>query len=962
MTQNLRTLITKLNDTSRVAAERAANLCMSQGHYEVDLEHLFLALLEEPRCDVSLLCADSGISIEALQDDLEEELERFKTGNSRTPVFSPHLLKLFEHGWLIASLESHAARIRSGHLLLALLTEPDLHQLAYRGSKLFARFNLEDLKHRLPELTQASIEATGAPRGAAAPLSGTLEDTASAASQRPQPLQPRQGRVVPQPPAEPPAAPATARRSSPALDQFTTNLTQQAREGRIDPVIGREVEIRQAIDILMRRRQNNPILTGEAGVGKTAVVEGLALKIASGDVPPPLQGVALHVLDMGLLQAGASVKGEFEARLKNVIDEVKKSPHPIVLFIDEAHTIIGAGGQAGQGDAANLLKPALARGELRTIAATTWSEYKQYFEKDAALARRFQVVKVDEPAEPLAAAMLRGLAPLMERHFNVRIYDDAITEAVRLSARYISGRQLPDKAVGLLDTACAKVALGQSATPAAIEDLTKRIDRQSDEIRSLERDAATGAGSAQRLSELRAERDAGKARLEALHRRLDAEVVLVTEIRELRAQLEAERETAAAIGRAAGAKGEAAQPAARGRRRSTKASAAAEAEAAAVAGSPLHQALQARLEELAALQAQDDGIGPMVPMQVDGHVVAEIVAAWTGIPLGKMVKDEIKTVMNLQPALQERVIGQDHALAAVAQRVRTARAGLEDPNKPKGVFLFVGPSGVGKTETALALADILYGGERKLITINMSEYQEAHTVSGLKGSPPGYVGYGQGGVLTEAVRRQPYSVVLLDEVEKAHPDVMELFFQVFDKGVMDDAEGREIDFRNTLIILTSNVGSQSIMQACMSHDTTAGGTVMRPMDERPHADALAELLRPQLYKTFKPAFIGRLKVVPYYPLGDEVLEQVIRLKLDRVAARVQANHRATLSYDDALVEAVLARCTEVDTGARVVDHIVNGSLLPEIAAQVLSRMAEGEAIQSIKVSARADGEFSYRVR
>ena len=966
MTQNLRTLITKLNDTSRVAAERAANLCMSQGHYEVDLEHLFLALLEEPRCDVSLLCADSGIAIEALQDDLEEELERFKTGNSRTPVFSPHLLKLFEHGWLIASLESHAARIRSGHLLLALLTEPDLHQLAYRGSKLFARFNLEDLKHRLPELTQASIEATGAPLGTVPPLSGTLEDTASAASQRPQPPQ---GRVVPprQPASEPPAAPATARRPTPALDQFTTNLTQQAREGRIDPVIGREVEIRLAIDILMRRRQNSPILTGEAGVGKTAVVEGLALKIASGDVPPPLQGVALHVLDMGLLQAGASVKGEFESRLKNVIDEVKKSPHPIVLFIDEAHTIIGAGGQAGQGDAANLLKPALARGELRTIAATTWSEYKQYFEKDAALARRFQVVKVDEPAEPLAAAMLRGLAPLMERHFNVRIYDDAITEAVRLSARYISGRQLPDKAVGLLDTACAKVALGQSATPAAIEDLAQRIERLNTEIRSLERDAATGAGQGPRLAELQAERESGKARLLALHQRLDAEVVLVAEIRELRAQMEAERETAAAIGRAAGAKADAAKPVAaasatKGRRRSTKASAAAQADAAATADSPLHQALHAKLGELAALQAQEDGIGPMVPMQVDGHVVAEIVAAWTGIPLGKMLKDEIKTVMNLQPALQERVIGQDHALAAVAQRVRTARAGLEDPDKPKGVFLFVGPSGVGKTETALALADILYGGERKLITINMSEYQEAHTVSGLKGSPPGYVGYGQGGVLTEAVRRQPYSVVLLDEVEKAHPDVLELFFQVFDKGVMDDAEGREIDFRNTLIILTSNVGSQSIMQACMGHDAAAGGAVMKPMALRPGADALAELLRPQLYKTFKPAFIGRLKVVPYYPLGDEILEQVIRLKLDRVAARVQANHRATLSYDDALVEAVLARCTEVDTGARVVDHIVNGSLLPEIAAQVLSRMAEGDAIQSIKVSAKADGEFSYRVR
>ncbi|HEX7640318.1 MAG TPA: type VI secretion system ATPase TssH, partial [Burkholderiaceae bacterium] len=688
----------------------------------------------------------------------------------------------------------------------------------------------------------------------------------------------------------------------------TTNLTQRARDGRIDPVIGREAEIRQAIDILMRRRQNNPILTGEAGVGKTAVAEGLALRIAAGDVPGPLQGVALHTLDLGLLQAGASVKGEFENRLKNVIDEVKKSPHPIVLFIDEAHTMIGAGGQAGQNDAANLLKPALARGELRTIAATTWSEYKKYFEKDAALARRFQVVKVEEPSEPIAAAMLRGMTPLMEAHFKVRIRDEAITEAVRLSSRYITGRQLPDKAISVLDTACAKVALGQAATPAALEDLQRRIERLEAEVRSLEREAAGGAAHGPRLAALAAERQGLQAQAEALAGRHAMERELVAAIQALREGLESGR--------------------------------LAPADAAAE--------LQGKQAELAALQAEQ----ALVPMEVDGSVVAAIVAAWTGIPLGKMVKDDLRTVLELQPLLEARVIGQSHAIAAIAQRVRTSRANLEDPDKPKGVFLFVGPSGVGKTETALALAELLYGGERKLVTINMSEYQEAHSVSGLKGSPPGYVGYGEGGVLTEAVRRNPYSVVLLDEAEKAHPDVLELFYQVFDKGVLDDAEGREIDFRNCVIILTSNVGSSQIMQACINK---------APADY-PAPEALEEALRPVLYKTFKPAFLGRTKVVPYYAIGDDVLERIIRLKLDRIAARVAENHRAEFVYDARLVDAVLARCTEVDTGARNVDHILNGTLLPEIAGHVLQRMVDGREVARIKVSAAKSGDFKYTVQ
>ena len=881
MSLNLKTLIGKLNDTCRNAATRAAGLCVAAGQYEVDLEHLFLALLEQPKSDFAIIARQSGIGAGMLEADLQAEVARFKSGNTRTPVFSARLPKLFEHAWLIASLDIPAGRpaaIRSGHLLQALLGDPELSQLAYRGSKLFDRFDVGQIKHNLDKLAAGSQEAVS-PEPTAGQEAGSDpvgELTTAAASK------------------------------TPALDQFTTNLTGRARDGKVDPVIGRDLEIRQAIDILMRRRQNNPILTGEAGVGKTAVVEGLALRIAQGDVPDVLKGVEIHTLDMGLLQAGASVKGEFENRLKNVIDEVKKSPHAIILFIDEAHTMIGAGGQAGQNDAANLLKPALARGELRTIAATTWGEYKKYFEKDAALARRFQVIKVEEPSEELACAMLRGMAPLMEKHFGVRVYDEAITEAVRLSHRYIMGRQLPDKAISVLDTACAKVALGQNATPALIEDTARRLERIEAEADSLRREQASGGAHGQRLEELEREAATLDDRRATLAARWESEKALTTQIIEARRKLET---------------GE--------------------------AGEGAGQDVQALVAELRALQGET----PMVPVQVDGHVVAEIVAGWTGIPLGKMVKDEIKTVLNLRPVLEERVIGQPHAIEAVAQRVRTARANLDDPNKPKGVFLFVGPSGVGKTETALALADVLYGGERKLITINMSEYQEAHSVSGLKGSPPGYVGYGEGGVLTEAVRRNPYSVVLLDEVEKAHPDVMELFFQVFDKGVMDDAEGREIDFRNTIIILTSNVASSVMMQACLN----------KTGDELPAPDALEDLVRPYLVKQFKPAFLGRLKVVPYYPLSDDVLAEIIELKLRRIGERIAANHKAAFEYDDALVEAVLARCTEVDSGARNVDNILNGTLLPEVAESVLARMAEGGAIERIAVTAEGDGKFGYTI-
>ena len=878
---NLKTLIGKLNDTTRAAATRAAGICVGFGQYEVDIEHLFLALLEQPASDFVLAARAAGISLTALETDLRKEVERLPGGSGRTPVFSRHLPVLFEHAWLIASLGQPAPgqeqRIRSGHLLLALLAEPGLAQLAQRASRCFMDFPLDRLKHDFDKLTRGSCEAPA--------VADHAQPQASAGGDPVGELQ------------------STAPGRTPALDQYTTCLTARAREGKVDPVIGRDAEIRQVIDILMRRRQNNPILTGEAGVGKTAVVEGLALRIALDDVPDVLRGVEIHTLDMGLLQAGASVKGEFENRLKNVIEEVSKSLHPIILFIDEAHTMIGAGGAAGQNDAANLLKPALARGELRTIAATTWGEYKKYFEKDAALARRFQVVKVEEPDEDTACAMLRAMAPLMEKHFGVRIFDEAIREAVRLSHRYISGRQLPDKAISVLDTACAKVALGQKATPAALEEATRNLERLDARIGALVREESGGADHAAMLASLRGEREAGLQEQQRLRTQWDREQALSAEIHAMRARLES--------------------------------------------GDGNSKALQALIDELRQLQGET----PLVPLQVDGHTVAGIVASWTGIPLGRMVKDEIRTVMNLQGMLDERILGQQHASGIVAQRVRTARAQLEDPNKPKGVFLFVGTSGVGKTETALALADLLYGGERKLVTINMSEYQEAHSVSGLKGSPPGYVGYGEGGVLTEAVRRNPYSVVLLDEVEKAHSDVLELFFQVFDKGVLDDAEGRQIDFRNTIIILTSNAASAQIMQACLN----------KPTGERPTPEQLAELIRPGLMKHFKPAFLGRLTVVPFYPIDDEVLANIIRLKLERIKARVAANHNAAFLYDEALINAVLARCTEVDSGARNVDTILNGTLLPEIADNVLAAMAAGGGIKQIKVSATKAGKIKYAV-
>ncbi len=882
MSSSLKTLIAKLNTTCRQAAEQAVNRCRARGHFEVEVEHLLLALLEQRHSDVSVIVKRRGLSLEKLESELSQELNTLRDGNTRTPVFSTQLPVWLESAWLIASLEAQDGAIRSGHLLLALLAQPALAQRATRISTILAQLSPDDLKAHFEQFTEGSQEQ---------------DPTCNPAS----PAKSNEGAAI--------------RVKTPALDQFTTSLTQRARDGHLDPVIGREAEIRQVIDILMRRRQNNPILTGEAGVGKTAVAEGLAQAIVAGEVPKALVGVELLALDMGLLQAGASVKGEFELRLKNVIEEVKQHPVPIILFIDEAHTLIGAGGTAGQNDAANLLKPALARGELRTLAATTWSEYKKYFEKDAALTRRFQMVKVDEPSEPVASAMLRALVPLMEQHFTVRVLDEAVTEAVRLSHRYISARQLPDKAVSVLDTACSRVALSQGIRPAVIADLQKQLEQLDVQRQALIREHASGAQHDKRLADLQTQSVALTQQLDEANALWQEETALVGRITELRAELE--RGASPTSGR----------------------------KKAAV--SLLRAELDQALEALATVQ----GERPLLPLQVDANVIAQVISAWTGIPLGKMVKDEIRTVRTLGDVLETRVIGQPHALAAIAQRVRTARAYLEDPNKPKGVFLFVGPSGVGKTETALALADALYGGERKLITFNMSEYQEAHSVSGLKGSPPGYVGYGEGGQLTEAVRRNPYSVVLLDEVEKAHPDVLELFYQVFDKGVLDDAEGREIDFRNTLIILTSNTASSLIMQACLN----------KTPDELPDVKQLSELIRPTLYKTFKPAFLGRMDVVPYYPINDDSLAAIIRLKLDRVRRRVEASHHAEFHYDDALVESLLARCTEVDIGARAVDQIINGSLLPEIADTVLARMADGQGLSRIKVGANKRG-FTYQIK
>lgn len=881
MQLDMKTLVGKLNPACKRALERAAQLCVQQTNFNVEVEHVLLKLLEQPETDAVQALKAHGVSVSDLLTDLQAAIDGFRRGNTRTPSLSPQIADLLQEAWVFSSLKLGQNATRSAGLLQACLDVESIRGPLVEGVPGVAAVPRDGLRDSWSEiLSQSSEEMPSA-------LEASKADAKAARERRKEAKE--------EAPTQPSEADEVEAREADALDLYTVSLTDQALVGAIDPIIGRDGEIRQMVDILMRRRQNNPILTGEAGVGKTAVAEGLAQRIADGDVPEPLRDVDLRVLDLALLQAGASMKGEFEERLKSVIDAVRASVRPVVLFIDEAHTLIGAGGAAGQGDAANLLKPALARGELRTIAATTWAEYKKYIEKDPALARRFQVVKVEEPDPERAVAMVRGLARRLEEHHKVRILDEAIAEAVSLSARYIAGRQLPDKAIGVLDTACARVAVAQGDRPAAVEAAIRHVERLTVEIEILRRERVLEEDHAERLSGLESALGEAEAERDRLTERWEAERDVVEDMASLFAKrLEGEPP------------------------------------------GPAYAELQGKLSML-------QGSDPMVPVEVNGDTVASVVAGWTGIPVGRMMRDDIQGVIDLDVRMKARVVGQDHALDMVARRIRTYRAGLDDPGKPVGVFLFAGPSGVGKTETALTLAELLYGGERNLITVNMSEFQEAHTVSALKGAPPGYVGYGQGGVLTEAVRRNPYSVVLLDEVEKAHPDVMELFFQVFDKGMMEDGEGIEVDFKNTVIILTSNLGDRTIMEAGFSGEAVS-------------LDGLVDKIRPDLLTRFKPAFLGRLVVIPYLPLGQEEIASIVQLKLDRVVKRFAENNGAELVLDPEIATKIAARSSEVESGARAIDNVITQNLLPTLAEATLTRMAEETPFVRAMVSL-GDGGF-----
>jgi type VI secretion system protein VasG len=882
-------LLSRLDPVCKLAMEQAAQLCVRHTHYNVDIEHLLLQLIESDAPDLKAILERFDIRAADLTAQLQNAVDHFKRGNGRTPALSPNFSPLFQEAWLLSSMLLGEQQIRSGTLVLALLEVDSLRGMLMDSAPALLKIARGALRDGLAEILAGSSE------GSVASGAGAAKAPAGAA----------------QPSAMPSAELNNGGRGS-ALAQYTIDLTAQARSGAIDPIYGRDAEIRQLIDVLLRRRQNNPILTGEAGVGKTAVVEGFAQRIVLGQVPPALVNVSVRSLDLALLQAGAGVKGEFENRLKSVIAEVKASPVPVILFIDEAHQLIGAGGSEGQGDAANLLKPALARGELRTIAATTWAEYKKYVERDPALARRFQVVKVEEPAEAVAIEMLRGMVAKLSAHHGVEILDEAVRDAVKLSQRYISGRQLPDKAISVLDTACARVAIGQNGVPEEIESLGRAIDAAENQLRILRHEAATGAERTEAIAALARQLDDQRAQHARMSDKLATERHAVGEILAWRAKI-----------------------------------------AQHVAGTELSideddsaslAANLGRLEKgLEAVRSDE----PMVPVCVDSEMVAKVISGWTGIPVGSMLADELHTVLYLHDKLAERVVGQDEALDAIARRVRTFRADLDDPGKPVGVFLLIGPSGVGKTETAAALADTLYGGERNMITVNMSEFQEAHSVSGLKGAPPGYVGYGRGGVLTEAVRRRPYSVVLLDEMEKAHPDVLELFFQVFDKGVMEDGEGVPIDFRNTLILLTSNAAQDVITEA------SQGG-------RRPPPAELIERLRPALLKQFSPAFLGRLVLVPYYHLGDAQITSIVNLKLARLAARFERNHHAPLTWDEAFASTITERCKEVDSGARNVDHILTQSVLPELAREVLERISVAEPFGGVHLGFDPAGGVTFR--
>ena len=877
---DLKSLVGKLNDSCRTGLEAAAGLCLNRTHYNVEIEHWLLKLLEIPDSDIVALVEKCQLDQGRLIADLNRELDRVKSGNTRAPALSPNVVDLVKNAWMLASVQFGHPQATSAHLLAALLLDDNLRRSSEITGGELKKIAAESLFEILPGIIGSTSES----------ISARIGDTTSTQS-----------------------GPGDAPGNTPSLDKFTVNLTEDAKNGKIDPVPGRDEEVRQIIDVLIRRRQNNPILTGEAGVGKTAVVEGFALRIASGDVPDPLKGVTVRSLDLGLLQAGASVKGEFENRLKSVISEVKASPEPIIMFIDEAHSLIGAGGKEGQGDAANLLKPALARGELRTIAATTWAEYKKYFERDPALTRRFQVVKIEEPDETKAIDMMRSISTMLANHHKVRIMDEAIVDSVKLSSRYITARQLPDKSVSLLDTACARVALSQSATPAAIENTQRRISQTDTNITSLERENATLGNCDLRIAELKEEKSRLQAELESQHNQWVEEKEKVEQIQQLQARIEEDFHTQHMPDDA--------------ERESIK--------------KELHNLMQSLL------QVQKDN--PMIQVNVDGQAIAEVVANWTGIPVGKMLSDEIHSILDLADRLRERVIGQKHALEAVAESIRTSRAGLTDPRKPIGVFFMVGSSGVGKTETALALADILYGGETNVTTINMSEFKEEHKVSMLLGSPPGYVGYGEGGVLTEAVRRKPYSIVLLDEMEKAHPGVQDIFYNLFDKGTIKDGEGRDIDFRNTIIIMTSNAAEEHIRAICAQSE------------ELPDPDVLLDNFRPQLLNYFKPAFLGRSTLIPYYPLGDEDLLAITKINMNRIQKRVHEHYDARFSYDDDVMLHIVARSQEVDTGARNIENILTRTMLPEMALECLSRLAENKDINTIHVGSDEQGKFNYKI-
>jgi type VI secretion system protein VasG len=901
----------KLNPVAYKAIESATVFCKLRGNPYVELEHWIAQLAQLQDSDLHRIMKHFGLDAAVLARDITAALDRLPRGSTAISDLSERIDGAVERGWVYGSLMFGETQVRTGHLMVGMLKTGSLRNALLNISRQFERIRADDLAEDFSRIVSGSPEeALRASDGSG--LAGAPGEASGA------------------------MAPAQMGKQE-ALQRFTVDLTAQARSGKLDPIVGRDEEIRQIIDILMRRRQNNPLLTGEAGVGKTAVVEGFALKIAAGDVPPPLKDVTLRTLDVGLLQAGASMKGEFEQRLRQVIEEVQASPKPIIMFIDEAHTLVGAGGAAGTGDAANLLKPALARGTLRTVAATTWAEYKKHIEKDPALTRRFQVVQVAEPGEEKAILMMRGVVSTMEKHHRVQVLDEALEASVKLSHRYIPARQLPDKSVSLLDTACARVAISQHAVPPEVDDSRKRIAALDNELEIIGRETAVGIDTASREAAAREKLEAEKARLAELETRWNQEKSLVDKILEIRGKLRAAtgkvEGTASKLEAAADAAAQASPPAA------------AAAPAPAMDGAQ-RAALLADLKQLQGELHTLQGERPLILPTVDHQAVASVVEDWTGIPVGRMVKNEVESILKLADTLEQRIIGQRHALEMIARRIQTSRAKLDNPNKPIGVFMLAGTSGVGKTETALALAETLYGGEQNVITINMSEYQEAHTVSTLKGAPPGYVGYGEGGVLTEAVRRRPYSVVLLDEVEKAHPDVHEIFFQVFDKGWMEDGEGRVIDFKNTLILLTTNAGTELIMSLC------------RDPELMPDAEAIAKALREPLLKVFPPALLGRLVVIPYYPLNDEMIGAIARLQLKRIERRIRENHKLPFTYDDEVVKLIVSRCTELESGGRMIDAILTNTVLPRISEEFLRRMMEGKAIEQVRVTV-SGGDFAY---